>query len=554
MLSEILSIKLFDKFSWLSSWLTHSFKNPIVLVITILTLWLLVDYFVTSPSEIPGIFSIPGCLPIVGNLHQVMNNPALVYLKWVEQYKHSIFQIRLGNKRIIVVNSFEDIVSLWIRHSCPNNSRPVSYTFHGIVSAIQGFTVGSTPASLTYKRKKKAISQHLNKRAVGDISNVIDLEIKYLFTAIIKNNELFYYTDMIDVDLMPFFQMFALRSSIFLAYGIHLDCYGRDREACLEIIEVENKIIQLRSPISNLQDSIWLLRYIPFLNIAASSYAERRNIYMKKLYECLLRGIEQNDDDCINSIIGDLVFKQSSSVSALAESEIQSICLTYVSAGLDNTPLNLNYLIGILSQPQLGARLQDVAINEIIEKSNGNLVLAWEQSGQDSMDVQYVQALVLETLRHFTVLPLSLPRVTSKAITHNNIVIPPGSNLFMNAYAGNHDPGHFSLPYEFVPERWIDPDSGLVTQGINHHFAFGAGSRMCSGYNLAFKELYMITCRILLLFEIGPPIEGPLMGLDPFENNSNPRATSFEPKPHHVGFRLRHLPNCNGLYQKIFTG
>ncbi|EGW35627.1 uncharacterized protein SPAPADRAFT_48604 [Spathaspora passalidarum NRRL Y-27907] len=521
-----------------------------MLVITIVATWLLIDYFITSPIEVPGIFSIPGALPIVGNLYQVLDNPALVYMKWAQQYNQQIFQIRLGNKRIIVVNSFADIVSLWIQHSCPNNSRPLSYIFHGIVSATQGFTVGSTPAGLTYKRKKKAISQHLNKRAVDNMSGTIDSEIKHMFQAIINYRKIG--TPSIDMDLMPFFQMFALRSSVFMAYGIKLDCYGVDSELCKEIIDVESKIIQLRSPISNLQDSIWLLRYVPFWTNTkfARMCGERRNVYMKKLFDRLLHGIDHDDEDSINSIVGTMILRQSP---VLTEAEIHSICLTFVSAGLDNTPLNLNYLMGVLSQPAFGSRLQNKALGEILQKSNGNLILAWEQSGQDSMDVQYVQALVLETLRHFTVLPLSLPRVTTKPIVHENATIPPGTHLFMNAFAGNHDPTQFNLPYEFIPERWIDSESGLVTQGINHHFAFGAGSRMCSGYNLAFKELYMVTCRIMLLFEIGPPESGQLMGLNPFENNSNPRATSFEPYPHKVRLSLRQLPNCNSLYQKIFN-
>ena len=33
---------------------------------------------------------------------------------------------------------------------------------------------------------------------------------------------------------------------------------------------------------------------------------------------------------------------------------------------------------------------------------------------QNPMNCQYIEALVLETLRHFTVLPLSLPRLTTK--------------------------------------------------------------------------------------------------------------------------------------------
>ena len=42
-----------------------------------------------------------------------------------------------------------------------------------------------------------------------------------------------------------------------------VDCYKEHSQFCQEIIDIENKIIRLRSPISNLQDSIPLLRIMP---------------------------------------------------------------------------------------------------------------------------------------------------------------------------------------------------------------------------------------------------------------------------------------------------
>ena len=59
-----------------------------------------------------------------------------------------------------------------------------------------------------------------------------------------------------DINLLPYFQKFVLQTAIFIGYGIELDCYKEHSQFCQEIIDIENKIIRLRSPISNLQDSI----------------------------------------------------------------------------------------------------------------------------------------------------------------------------------------------------------------------------------------------------------------------------------------------------------
>ncbi|KAG7665063.1 uncharacterized protein J8A68_001372 [[Candida] subhashii] len=455
----------------------------IISIIAFLVFFAIFDYYFGASAPIPGIFQIPGSLPFIGNLHQVLDNPALVYLNWAKKYNVSLFQIRLGNKRIVVANSCEDVIGLWVNHSCQNNSRPLYYTFHGIVSATQGFTVGSTPASLTYQRKKKAIGQYLNKKSVDGHSQILDNEIKYMIRYLVNQNKFiqlfalvfnkFFFGRKLNL-IMLYFQLFALRSSIFLAYGIHLDCYGKDRELCQEIIDVENKIIRLRSPISNLEDSIPILRYIPFFlgnSKLAKDCGDRRNKYINHFHQQLVQGISEGNEDSLKSIVGRMIqtttttsSTQQNQSKSLTESEIQSICLT--------------------------------------------------------------------------------------------LFIPSGTHLFMNAYAANHDAEYFVHPYQFRPERWIDPNTKMIkkSNGFHQHFAFGAGSRMCAGYNLAFKEIYMITLRLILLFEIHQPCEEKwLMGLDPFGQNSNPRATAFEPKVHKVRLNLRELPNCEVLYEKIFN-
>lgn len=568
------------------------------LILLIITFGIAIDYIIT-PKEIANIFPIPGELPFIGHLHLILENPALIYLTWSKLYNQSIFQIRIGNKRVVVVNSFDDVVGLWVNHSCQNNSRPLSYTFHDLVSAIQGFTIGSTPASLTFQKKKKTISQYLNKRQIELKLDTINRQINIMIGELWKRD-----IEFEDINLLPYFQKFVLQTAIYIGYGIELDFYKEHSQFCQEIIDIENKIIRLRSPISNLQDSIPLLRIMPrwFNNSEiARMCGERRNSYMNKLYQQLQQGLAEDLPQYKNSILGDLITKTTNTQNnnddssdtnctshnnCLNEQEIQSICLTLISAGLDNTPLSLNYLFGILSHPKIGEHLQNRAIQDILENSGGNIVLAWEKvlllqglmttNQQNPMNCQYIEALVLETLRHFTVLPLSLPRLTTKAIRYKDFVIPKETHLFMNAYSANHDCQIFVNPYKFDPDRWLDPVSNSIksqflnfiinnnsksSSGHGHqfkslhshqHFAFGAGSRMCSGYNLVIKQMYVMIIKMLLIFEIHSPTNiKKLMELNPFKNNLNPKGTSFEPKTNHINLKFRKLPNYKSLHELV---
>lgn len=514
-------------------------------LLTVLPLVAAVIYdYIYSPSKIKGVFSIPGELPVLGHLHLLLCNPSKVYMDWARQYSKSVFQIRLGNRRVIVVNSYDDVVDIWMNHSCQNNSRPMSYTFHGLVSSYQKFTVGSTPQSATYKRKKRAVSQLLNCKSVSSRNLVICMEIEYILHKLVSE------ATNSDVELVTYLKYFTLRCSVFLMYGLHLDCFGEDNALCNEIIYVESEIIKLRSPISNLEDSIPFLKYFPPLTNAqkAKECGHRRERYMSELYSRFRESAKEGNSECMNSFVGQLLIEEDSK--RLNDAEIYSICLTFISAGLDNTPLNLNYLIGILSQPITGKLFQTKAINCILENSRGYAVKAWELLNKSDLKNVYVHALVLETLRQFSVLPLSLPRTTTKSFTSGNIQIPAGSHLFMNAYAANHDEGHFDNPFEFRPERWIDDNSQInFATKVNQHFAFGAGSRMCSGNGLALRQMYIFMVKFLLMFEVHPP-DSNLMVTDPFLSNGNALATSFEPRSHNVKLTLRNSEKIHGMALK----
>ncbi|KAK3897860.1 3-hydroxyphenylacetate 6-hydroxylase [Staphylotrichum tortipilum] len=57
------------------------------------------------------------------------------------------------------------------------------------------------------------------------------------------------------------------------------------------------------------------------------------------------------------------------------------------------------------------------------------------------------------------------------------------------------DPNAWDDPEEFRPERWLyKPDAPLYTYGI--------GYRMCAGWLLANRDLYLITMRLLNSFRI----------------------------------------------------
>lgn len=66
----------------------------------------------TDVPKIKGLPEIPGW-PIFGNLIELGDNHALTAAKWAKRYG-PVFQVRMGNRRIVFANTFDSVKNLWI--------------------------------------------------------------------------------------------------------------------------------------------------------------------------------------------------------------------------------------------------------------------------------------------------------------------------------------------------------------------------------------------------------------------------------------------------------
>lgn len=307
------------------------------------------------------------------------------------------------------------------------------------------------------------------------------------------------------------------------------------------MVVVEKVISNIRSTSNNWQDYIPLLR-LPLIsrrNNEAEHYRRRRDRYLQTFLNMLKQRIAAGTDKpCITgNILKDPEAR-------LNEQEIKSICLTMVSAGIATVPGNMIMAVGLLASPE-GQDIQKRAYDEIMNlyPEDGE---AWEKCLHEEK-VPYITALVKEILRFWTVLPISLPRVSIKDIKWQDATIPAGSTFYMNAWAADYDDSHFKDPSKFIPERYLNDQkaSGMP------HYGYGAGSRMCAGSHLANREMYTAVLRMITAWEIVPAKDKkdwPI--LDALECNSIPTSLTTEPKRFKIGLKPRNRESLKRWIQE----
>jgi phenylacetate 2-hydroxylase len=308
--------------------------------------------------------------------------------------------------------------------------RPTLYTFHGVISSTQGFTIGSSPWDNSCRNKRKAASTTLSKAMMKNYRPMFDVESYCILRDITRDSKVLDKAGPVEVGVRPYIQRYALNTTLTLCYGIRMDeVYDT---LLREILYVGSAISLLRSASENYQDYIPILRYIPNneKNKRSKELRQRRDAYLDLLLNKVREMIKNGTDkQCISAAI------LKDQETRLTGVEVGSICLSLVSGGFETIPGTLVSCIGSLCTPA-GQAFQEHAYEDI-KRHCPDLKEAWAKD-YDQESVPYLNAIVKEAGRYYTVSNMSLPRKTVSDVHWNGAVIPAKTMILINAQAGNH--------------------------------------------------------------------------------------------------------------------
>ncbi|KUI56224.1 hypothetical protein VP1G_03586 [Cytospora mali] len=149
---------------------------------------------------------------------------------------------------------------------------------------------------------------------------------------------------------------------------------------------------------------------------------------------------------------------------------IAAECLDHMAAGIDTTGDALCFLMWELSQPRL----------------------------------PYLDAVVMEGLRCFPAIPMSLPRyVPEGGRSIDGYFVPGRTIVSAQAYSVHRtDVGVFPEPDRFDPERWLVKEGDAERKRL--FFAFSNGGRGCVGKHLALAEMKILLRDVYSRFRTVP--------------------------------------------------
>lgn len=114
----------------------------------------------------------------------------------------------------------------------------------------------------------------------------------------------------------------------------------------------------------------------------------------------------------------------------------------------------------------------------------------------DQLDLPYVTAFNYEVMRFTSFLPLTIPHSTTTDTTIMGYSIPKDTIVFINQWSINHDPGTWSHPETFDPDRFLNENGKLNKDLTGRVLIFSLGKRRCIGEELSKLHLFLFTSLI----------------------------------------------------------
>uniref|UniRef100_M4E5E7 Cytochrome P450 n=2 Tax=Brassica campestris TaxID=3711 RepID=M4E5E7_BRACM len=121
-------------------------------------------------------------------------------------------------------------------------------------------------------------------------------------------------------------------------------------------------------------------------------------------------------------------------------------------------------------------------------------------SEEDINKVDYLKLIIKETFRLHPALPLLLPRETMSHVKINGYDIPPKTQILLNVWTIGRDPGRWTDPEAFIPERFANTCVDFKGQSFEL-LPFGSGRRMCPGMPMAVASVELGLLSLLYFFD-----------------------------------------------------
>uniref|UniRef100_A0A4W5PLP8 Cytochrome P450, family 1, subfamily C, polypeptide 2 n=1 Tax=Hucho hucho TaxID=62062 RepID=A0A4W5PLP8_9TELE len=432
--------------------------------------------------RLPG----PFAWPVVGNAMQLGQMPHITFSKLAKKYGN-VYQIRLGCNNIVVLNGDTSIREALVQHSTEFAGRPNFVSFQS-VSGGNSMTFTNYSKQWRTHRKiaqttirafssansqtKKAFEQHIVAEATELIEAFLKLSAEGQF-------------------FNPAHELTVAAANVIcaLCFGKR---YGHDDIEFRTLLGSVDKFGETVGAGSLVDVMPWLQYFPNPVRRVYQSFKDLNKEFFTFVRDKVVEHRETFDPevtrDMSDAIIG--VIDKADSDTGLTEAHTEGTVSDLIGAGLDTVSTFLHWMLLLLVKyPNIQTKLQE-QIDKVVGRDRLPCI-------EDKASLAYLDAVIYETMRYTSFVPLTIPHSTTSDVTIEGFHIPKDTVVFINQWSVNHDPLQWKDPHLFDPSRFLDENGALDKDLTNSVMIFSAGKRRCIGDQIAKVEVFLFSAILI---------------------------------------------------------
>ncbi|KAK9759939.1 hypothetical protein K7432_016524 [Basidiobolus ranarum] len=223
-----------------------------------------------------------------------------------------------------------------------------------------------------------------------------------------------------------------------------------------------------------------------------------RDLALKKSLEIQNGSDEQKTQDILTVLVQAWLDKR------LELEEIIDEMSVFLLAGHDTTANSLTCAIYLL------AKHKDIQVkvrDEVARAFRAHTSTKEIPSTAEIKSLEYLDAVIKETLRLYPSAPLLPTRTAARNTTIGDVPVPKGALVTLNIYALHRSDEYWENPNEFDPDRWLTPEGRL--RDLPAWNPFSGGERTCVGQGFSVMEMKITLSMLVRRYQLQVPDDSP---------------------------------------------
>ncbi|KAF2831163.1 cytochrome P450 [Ophiobolus disseminans] len=435
----------------------------------------------------------PGTVPFLGNLHQLpISRPELKFATFARQFG-SITGIKAGCQNMIILNTWQAVRDLLEQKGSIYSSRPTIPVCEIVVPG--GLNPALNPYGDLWRGQRKKLVDFLGGERTDKMKPVQDAESTQMIFDMLKSPVNFEHHVDRSFGAVILATVFGQRGKTFEHGGKIESFFKVEEQWSAAVGPTSSPPINSFPFLNSVPDWLtpwkgWKLRalgikgeqerlYIGLLNETRErlSHGKGANCFLS---QCLVTQEKEWYDDTYLAYLGGVLLEGGAETSSSA---------------------TMVFIMAMAAFPEVLERAQ-----EEVDRVCGVSRLPGQE---DTANLPYIRACMLEVLRWRPVTPLAIPHHTTAQDTYQTYNVPAGTDVVINCWMINHDETFYDSPATFNPSRYILNDFGAsapvdleTNKGRRLNYTFGAGRRVCPGQRFAENSMMMLFAKLVWAFDI----------------------------------------------------